>query len=548
MTPAIHMLVFCVLISFGALSYSLAENITPEIYPSEEELFEAFLRGEIDYQTYINLTEIVEGGIDSTELYLLEEIPNISYFLKSYISDYSNLEREQTESYIIADTLKETKRISGFLRARTYQKLTGNGENKSHLNLRSSLNEDWSLDMRFYESYADHRVWTKRSVVYKAREGPIKKMIFGNFTARFGLGLNVGYRGKMLNKNESSYGQSLAFPDYGGFNGAYIEGGQKKSTVRLLLHYDRNDNYSFHTAAFNLVRKYKSFRWEGIALGSIAENRLTDIKYKHYQLGAFVQYTKSSFNAAMELAFPRGASSSIPAAVFESRYKNGSIRLDLSAWHYSDDFVNLIGGGRAESYYRTITIDTIDFDFRDKRVDQRGLLFKSRARFQRDITWDISFSTYGRSAYEECIEVLTAVEIPLMTDSKFRLDFRYSWEEEFGRTLSQDEISVGYHLRAPKLHLRTHMGYSNDENEKKYLSCFARAKVNNEAFGSIELWMNLDKIDYKDRQIDYFYGYIRETFDLTGSLELAAKYSYRYNRSYTDPHQSIFLIEAKVKW
>ena len=39
--------------------------IGSEIYPTEDELYEAYLIGQFDYQTYLNLLEILNSGIDA---------------------------------------------------------------------------------------------------------------------------------------------------------------------------------------------------------------------------------------------------------------------------------------------------------------------------------------------------------------------------------------------------------------------------------------------------------------------------------------------------
>ena len=68
---------------------TLGRSIGSDIYPTEDELYEAYLIGQIDYQTYLNLREIFNSGIDSTDLYLIEEIPNIDFFQGQESGKYS---------------------------------------------------------------------------------------------------------------------------------------------------------------------------------------------------------------------------------------------------------------------------------------------------------------------------------------------------------------------------------------------------------------------------------------------------------------------------
>jgi hypothetical protein len=77
---------------------------------------------------------------------------------------------------------------------------------------------------------------------------------------------------------------------------------------------------------------------------------------------------------------------------------------------------------------------------------------------------------------------------------------------------------------------------------------FNRTNINLKKYGTWELWLNLDKLNVETSQNDYFYGYIKEKFRLSNSLELAAKYSYRYSRRYTDRQQSTLMLEMKALW
>lgn len=532
---------------FVFFASSPAVNVSLEVYPSDEELFEAFLRGDIDYQTYINLAELFENGIDSTELYLLEEIPNINYFLESYINDYSRLEWEQAESFIIEDA-RDEKKTAGFFRARSYRKLEENGGEKNHFYLKSALNEQWSLDARFSDNYTGEKEWGKRSVVYRSRKGAVRKIIFGNFTTRFGLGLSVGYRGKLLSKDEPLSEETLLFPDYGGFNGLYLEGGRTKDAMKALVHHDQNQMFRISAGAFDFMTKYKHFQWEGIVLGSIVENRLTDVKYRHYQLGSFVKYKRNAFNAAVEMAFPVDALSSSPAALFESKFSTDEITVKLSAWHYGDDFINLTGGGRAGSFYRTVSVDTVDYEFRDKRVDQRGILLRSKVVLGYDVQHEFILSVYGQDRYRNFVKLVSAFEIPVTAGSLIRFDIRSVREKDVVEILTESEFRLEYRLKQELLDLRSYLGFTRDKADRKYLSYFMRLKNRFRGFGLAELWLNLARVDRSSGHIDYFYAYIREALNLSAALEVGAKYSYRYNRRISDREQSILQLEAKLKW
>jgi len=536
----------CLLCLMIMTSLTSAENLTLDVYPSEQELYEAYLRGDIDYQTYLNLNEIFEDGIDSTDLYLLEEIPNISYFLQSTASDYTGIELEQTETFLPGEPSATKK--NGYFRSRTYQKLEENGDNKSFMTLNSAINENWRLDLRYNENFNGERKWARRSIIYQADQGPLSKMIFGNFTARFGLGLTIGYRGKLLSKSDETFEDSFLFPDYGGFNGVYFEGGRRSDAVRMLLHYDQIDNFSLRAGAVDFLRKFKDFEMEGMFQGAIVENRLTGIKYKHYQFGAFGSYKQRDFEAALELAVPKDMNASFPNAVAEVQVKGDPFRLKVSAWNYNDDFINLTGGGRAGSLYQTVAIDTIEFEYRDKRIDQRGLLLKSTTEFGYSIQHEVSFSTYGESRYLNYIDLANSLIYPINNNLKLKLSYRYCRRSVPGEIASKNEFRVESNIIFGIFDIKNYIEYTDDLYDREYLSLFQRIRGDVRDFGLVDIWLNMDKINLKAGRLDYFYGYVSEMVEMNSTFELGAKYSYRYSRASTDRYESQFMIEVKAKW
>jgi len=544
--PRYCILIFLILIALLHAVPLSAEDISLAVYPSDEELYEAYLRGDLEYETYLNLVQILEDGIDSTDLYLIEEIPNLSYFLQSIADDYSGLQKEQLQSFLEPPAEKKIKR--SYIRTRTYQKLEENGDNKTYMYMQTYLNENWTVDARFKESYQGERQWTRRSATYSSNSGQVKKMIFGNYTARFGLGLTVGYRGILLDKDDLSNSETFAFPDYGGFNGVYVEGGRKMDAVKLVLHFDRNNDYNLRLGGIDFTRKFGRFEIEGILVGSNLENRNTDISYSQYIFGSFIRYSKRDYLAALEIALPDNDKANVPSLIFESKYKTDRYTLNFSAWHYGDDFINLSGGGRSGSFYQTVEIDTLDFTFRDRRYDQSGMILRSRVKFERDIYYDVNFSVYGRDQYSVFARLISALEFPVGPSSQIRLDLRNYREKDLADIKSETELRTQYRWRPERFDLRSYVAFTRDKYDNNYMSYFTRIEYDYSSSSFFEAWLNLDKFSHGRGQVDYFYGFIREGINLSETFAIAVKYSYRYNRTYTDREHSIFQLEAVAKW
>jgi len=536
----------CLLIILFLSPLTFAENITLDLYPSEQEIYDAYICGEIDFQTYLNLSELLEDGVDSTDLYLLEEIPNINYFLESFMTDYTELELEQFEMFIAGDTIEPKK--TGFFRTRTYQELEEEGDIKNFITFESKLTENWKADIRYSRDFDGDEKCSRRSLLYKSNDGQLSRMVIGNFTARFGLGLTVGYRGKILSKTEDSFENSFPFPDYGGFNGLYLEGGGRDDEIRMLLHYDRNNEFSLRAGAIDFARKYEHLRLEAIVQGAIVKNRQDGSEYKHYQFGGFARYDRRSFDAAFEVAVPKDESSSVPTMLFEARIKGDPVSLQLSAWNYTDDFINLTGGGRAGSLYETVEIDSIAFDFRDKRFDQKGFLVKNKTDLSMSVRHEFAFSAYGSDKYNNRIDLTNLLVFEVGENTKLRLGYRYARHEEPLEIKTKNEYRAESRFVLGGFDFKSYIEYTDDLYDKKFLSCFVRARSDIIRFGRLDIWINFDKIDYDAGRLDYFYGYIDETLDINSNFEIGAKYSYRYSRSCSDRYVSQIMLETKVKW
>ncbi|MCP4703071.1 MAG: hypothetical protein GY865_00555 [candidate division Zixibacteria bacterium] len=541
-----------VLVFSLAASLTLGRTIGSEIYPTEEELYEAYLIGQIDFQTYLNLREIFNGGIDSTNLYLIEEIPNIDYYWGVDSQIDSDLEKEQTKPFIIDKEHISKNKISGSIRWKRYQKLDDSSLNKNIVYLRSQLSPNWSVKLNGVDEYTGFQECSFRSLNYKSSIGTIRKLVIGNFTARFGLGLNVGYRGKIFRDKHLSTEETILFPDYGGFNGLYAEGGPRKNRVKWLFHYDKNDSILVKTSAVNVNKKFGFYRVEGTFLGSVISNRLNNNEFRQYQLGLLLGYSGYDLDIAIEGALPKsnleGSTKNSQAVVTEITYKKNEFSVKFSAWYYGQKYINLFGGARSGDLYRTIDFENIDLNYRDRRRNQRGFIIRTSTSLTERTTAEMSISIYGSSRYERFIEIQTSIGEIIAENSRLRLYYELFRKERFGEISNNNTLKLEYNYKLPNYSIRSFLGYTSKNEDQKYLSFHFRSKLKNNFFKEIEFWVNFSRINIETSNIDYFYAYIREMIDLTKTVSLAIKYRYRYNRSFDKPEESTIYLETEIVW
>lgn len=541
-----------VLLLYFLTDFTQGQTLGSEIYPTEDELYEAFLIGQIDYQTYLNLQEIFLTGIDSTEMYLIEEIPNINYFQKYDSGEHSDLEEEQTRPYLSAQIGVPKDELSGSVNWKRDQKLDKSGHDRSRIYIKSQLSPNWSFKLNGNDEYLGHQEFSYRSLNYNSQRGMIRKLIIGNFTTRFGLGLTVGYRGRMFDKDYFSAEETLLFPDYGGFNGLYAEGGPRKNRVKWLLHYDKNDTTKIRSSALHLSKRYGLYRIEGTLMGSVVNNRLTQKEFRQYQIGLLLGYSGDEIEIAIEAALPKNnsnkSSKNNQAAVAEMTYKRNDFSYKFSAWYYGQNYINLFGGGRSGDLYRTVEIEAVEFDYRDRRNNQRGFLVRTSTSLSDQTNADMSLSIYGSSRYERFVEMQTSLEKTISKRTRLRIYYEMYRKEKSGQVSTENRLKLEYNYKSRQFSLKSFFGYTYENAQKQYLSQLFSLKVKNKILKEIEFWVNFGRINIETSNIDYFYCYIKEMAEITETISIAVKYRYRYNRRFSKPEESTIYLETLVVW
>ncbi|MEP0829254.1 MAG: hypothetical protein HRF51_12100 [bacterium] len=532
--------IIAVLLLGTAISLA-AQNLGGNLYSSRDELFEEYLKGDIDYQTYQNLLEILESGIDSTNQFLLEELADFGYFLTDDPTIFTPMETEQIEAARRPEAMH-------FLRLRRYQELAEEGDAENRFYLRSSFHPDWKVLVRGEDDYTSEPIFNERSLVMKSDDGPIHRMTIGNFTARFGLGLTVGYRGGLFSRTDNSAEETILVPKFRGFNGIYLEGGRRNETARWLFHYDRNARHRLSATAISLERNLKRFRFEAIALGAVLKNRTLDENYYHYQYGFYFNYKYRTNEISLEAASQKESKTVVPAVVLESKFKDAPTALRLAVWKYDDDFINIMGGSRAGPASQTVEIDEIDFSFSDRRNNQAGFLLRGDTRFGRRWRHNISLQRFGGDRFSSQGRLSSYLERELSTATSIRLYFFHNSYDEIIGAPSSSETRMEFQYKLDDVFLRTYFGYSRDRTEKEFLSYFIKARKNLAQFGQVEVWLNLDRFNLNTGQTDYLYGYIMETVSLNPNFDMSAKYTYRYSRGADDKNRHSAFLEGQMRW
>lgn len=543
-----EILIVLMLLALTIPKTASADRLGEDVYPSDIELYEAYLLGDIEYETYLKLKDLYQVGIDSTDLYLIEEIPNISYFRNNYVDQYTAADSEKITPYLEPEPDGEPSRIQGSVRWIRYQKLEQNGDYENRLNFNTYYGENWKFALRSREEFDGRKEILSRFLEYRSPYGGIRKFIVGNYTARFGLGLNVGYRGKLFNKDEITTEETGLFPDYGGYNGLYIEGGERNQGARGMFHIDQDSTHRVQAAGVDLMREFGRFRSEFILVGARLEKRVSEKDLTHYQFGTMLGYRTSDFDIAFEITMPKGSRNFIPAFVTEAEYDLPPVNLQISGWRYADDFRNLFGGSRAGEIYRSYEIEEVDLTISDRRIGQSGFLIRNKLGIDRENNFTFALSRYGHDDYNNTVEMMAGYDLKTDHGRTYRLYYEYDRHKEGVTAETSQKVRAELRQRNGIFSIRSYLGYRRDRSRNDYLSGFSRFGIRSERFGRIDLWLNLSRFNLESGRIDYFYGYVKESVTVTEYMNFSVKVTYRYNRDYNDREDITAALETELRW
>ncbi len=527
--------------------YACGQGVSSDLYDSDEELYQAWLLGDISYSEFIIIKEILATGIDSTNTHLLDHIPNLTFFLKQKKSLQTNLEQEQEKLFLSPKT-KRSKYLAK-VDYRYYQKLKKEDTSRYHISTNIKINKNLQAIFKVEREYSGYERIIYRSIRYRDRRSLINEFYAGNFSKRLGLGTVAGYRRKFLNLTREINDESLLFPDYGGSNGFYFKiKPNNKIEIQSILSINRDDTHRV-TSSATMV----SIEVNKIDLGLLAgmnkiikrdnKTAIDDMKF-----AAYSKYKYSGGYNAVEATMQNGDQSGLGGIVTEGRHHFNNADIRYSLWSYSDNFLDLSSGSKAGNISHSDSLDEIDLSISTSRTGVEGGLFKTIIELSSNYEMVSSLIYSGIDKDNYNIQYLAGLIRSINESLSIRLDHIYKTRKRFKDQKETDIIDHKTRLESRfssgNLSIRSYIGYQIKTGENDYLSLFMRLRNTKTRFGSLELWTNLSRIDVKNIMIDNWYSFIRIHHQLLPNFSTGIKLSHNYNRSSSDRHSTTVILEA----
>lgn len=524
-------------------SSASGQGISTLVFPSEDEIRQALERGEIGINEYHRLLELSRTGVDTSALYLYDEIPNLSDFLSDYASLWTELESEQAGAFV--DTASHVSR--GYVRYRSGRELVDGGRSRFRSAIRFEPNEHWRIDGRMDREYTGAERIVSRSVEYRSATAALRRVRLGSFTERYGLGTVLGYAGRRLSLEDKLSGESLLYPDYGGFNGGSVSLAFGEWTAGGLVSTVRDQSHRIETVGGTIVRSVGNVDLSVTSAATRLTNRVTESRVSDTKSALTVAYRYKKGTVSAELARQWSEQGAL-AAIGEWRHRLEGGRIGLAAWHYDDRFVGLLSGSKSGSLSRRQTLNEVDYDFSDRRSGQSGFYARTVGQLGRrtDLIITAKGSAIDRDSSE--VELLCGLIRGFGRGWELRVDYSLDNTRRLPTTESTEQrIRFEPSFTDGSVRIRTYIAYTydhdrTDDTEEKYWSWFVRATFNLEEGGRVDLWSNASRIT--NGSLAYWYGYVQHEQPLFEAVSVIVKLSHRYSRHSTPSGYTQFSLQV----
>ncbi len=532
----------------GLATASFCQDLSTVVIPSEDELVDAFILGEIDYYQFLALKEILTHGIDSSNIHLLDEIPNLSFFVTPRVTKTDLLADEQQAAFI--KTEPAGGRYSGFVMYRHYREVEERGRYGFRNSYGAKVGGRWDFSLQLQREYSGRERIVGRYIGYRNKRSPVREVRLGSYTRRLGLGTVFGYHGKLLESSNRICNESLLFPDYGGFNGAYGRVVSKGMTAEGLVSILRDSDYSLLSNGLLVEFNTGGLR-PGLLLGrNLLRRRSTGETVVDVKYGLTSRLDYNDGHTSFEFCLQGGERRGWGAVVIEGGIDPGASQLRYAGWFYGNDYMDLTGGSKAGNVHYREELMTLEFDYSAKRTGQKGCLLRSLVPLDGETNLLNSFIYAMRNTDSVDIQFLGGVERMIRPGLVMRIDYlnksRRRADVADGETIVRQRGRLETILTAGDLRVRSYIAYNTETDKDNNLSVFVNLRLKTQKTGSWDLWSNASRINLGRGGIDYWYSYVRHSQTLDDHFEAAVKLGHTYDRHAGLSNLTTFSFELRV--
>ncbi len=535
-------LIIYALLLFGITTTGFTQQLSNDIFPSEDELLEALNQGEIDSEQYQILQEIFIEGISEKNIYLLEEIPYLNKFSVKNLKDYSIYQKEQLD-YISSFPKRKIK--NGDFIYKYYQKFNENEDARYRLKARYKFNSSWQFDLRLQKEYSSNERIVHRSLYYQSTNGIMNYLYFGNYSKKIGLGAVFGYRGKLLDFSGNIDDESFLFPDYGGKNGFLLNLGNKKYNTIIFTNVIRDYEHLFRTIGGSIKQESESYTLQPILSVTRLSNRESSVYVDDYKTGINLSKKYKEISNEIEFIYQYGIKQSF-AVVAEGEINfEKSFDATYSFWNYANDYIDLESGSKSGLLRRSIELNEIDYSFSSRRTGQRGGLLNLSFHPKENLQFynSILYSKINNDSL--LFEYSPAIIKQQSSSVLLKFDYIYKYKKNSLSVTNDSRVCGEIYFKNNILKVRNNISFKYKTGSPNYIGWFCQIRLKSNS-SEYEIWSNFNKIDIRKLRNDYWYLYAKHKFKIAKTIFGVTKLSHSYSRNSLLKHSTTISSELQI--
>ncbi len=526
-------MVFFFLICLAIFGYhnSAAQVISPEFYQTEEDLLDGLNQGELTFDQYLELLDLMQRKIDLSSVDSQEviQIPDLELSdLKD--STVNQLEQEKLSAFL-KPSIKTEKEFQGEVVWQFQQRFSEDKLTKNYFNLTTTVNKNLSFNLEA-QNQTNQTEIRRRSLQYFISSQKLH-VILGNFQRKFGKGVNIGNRTYLNYSSDSTLSapNTFLFPLFTRYNGIFLNHQNEKFIPSVFYSENRFGVYQDRIVAGEFLLQIKKFK-----IGPIFSwQRISDKSYRfqNHCGSIFGEYQDKTFNLSGEVAFlDRGAQGGV--GEFSLTKEKYSLRGIF--WSYSADFIYPPSGGNSNPDYELIDLENLNLSFRSRQAGENGIYLNSVIKITPRLFTEGAFNQWKDGG-------------SLLNKNKFRLGIRYLFTPQFSAKILNYNEDFNPAGEGEKINTTRFVGryeFREDWDLQLRASFKRKTELNdNTDLGDLQLifyfpaWKNsLIKCGIKYTDFDFsqahdsrFDFYLEERLKLDRNLFILAQY---VSKNYTD--------------
>jgi hypothetical protein len=419
-------IIFLFILFFVHSCTVFSQTISSRLYENEEDIEEGFLSGELTYDEYIELLDLLREGVafNSPQKDRLLFLPDLSQSEIDQAPDTSG------DIYLSETTLRTYPAAKSFFLPEMLNQTQG----RVSIQSRQRFEQDYSYDFILTEFKLKNKLRFNIQLQKEGSSDPLikkrglefsslpflKRVVLGNFDKKIGLGLNIGYH-PLLKGEELHKENYFLYPLYGRYNGILIESKMNFFSPELILSKNKKGDFSEELWALNLLFSKRRLDFGILRPEGRLRNLSNHSSFYDRNSSFYLKVKKEKYTISSECSFLSSGGKGW-ASVLTIRDK--SYLLELSGWSYTDNYLHLFGAGLSNPDYTYIEIEDLGYEYPSREMGENGIMLKSDYLIYHNLLLNFSYSQW-RENNDTPFKLRQKIGFKITLSEKIKTGFEY---------------------------------------------------------------------------------------------------------------------------